>query len=76
MEAPPRGYIAIAKFFLGSFLLVSGAYLRELELTFIFKRLSIVKSIYNYRKLENCKLKFVVTHLMNPTTFAQKDDQL
>jgi hypothetical protein len=43
--AQPREYIAIAKFFLRSFLLDLGTYLRELELTFVFKRLSIVKSI-------------------------------
>jgi hypothetical protein len=45
MTAPFRNYIAITKFFLGSFLLDPGTYLRELELTFVFKRLSIVKSI-------------------------------
>jgi hypothetical protein len=31
MAAPPRDYIAIDKFFLGSFLLDPGAYMRELE---------------------------------------------
>jgi hypothetical protein len=43
--APAKGYIAIAKFFLGSFLLDPGTYLEELDLTFVFKGLSLLKSI-------------------------------
>jgi hypothetical protein len=68
--APPRDYIAIGKFFLGSFLLDPGTCLRELELTFIFKRLSIVNQYKIIEKSKKYKLKFVVTLLMNPVTFA------
>jgi hypothetical protein len=66
MAAPPRDYIAITKVFLGSFLLDPGTYLRELEY-FCFQEATKCKIM---EKLEKCKLKFFVTLLMNPTTFA------